>query len=142
MHRAQVWLFTVTNRPVLVSESFPVSKSNRPPLSCPWGCVRPFQRRQEWSQHILDHHLPHSLYCLNPACAWQGSRKEGLYEHIDQGKCGPRPEFEEQRMIYDTKLILGWIRDGVPIYFVYTFAVNLVEERAKELDKVNLWQNQ
>jgi hypothetical protein len=82
-----------------------------------------------------------SLYCPHPACPWQGSRKESLKEHIDQGNCGARLEWEEQRMIYDPGLVLGWIREGISIDVVQMFAVDLVEERARELNKVNSWEN-
>jgi len=87
--------------------------------------------------------LPHHLYCLNPACDWQGCRIEDLFKHIDKGpgNCGPRPEFEEQRMIYDTKLLLGWISEGTSIEVTQVFAADLVEERARELKKVDLWEN-
>jgi hypothetical protein len=130
-----------------ISESFPVSKSKPmpkgPSLFCPWGCGTHIYRRQEWNRHILEFHLPHHLYCLNPACDWQGCRIEDLFKHIDKGpgNCGPRPVFEEQRMIYDTKLLLSWILDGISIDVVQMMAVDLVEERTRELEKVNLWEN-
>jgi hypothetical protein len=85
--------------------------------------------------------LPYCIYCYNPACDWQGTRKEDLFEHIAEGNCGPRPEFEEQRVIYDVQLILGWIREGVSIKDAQMFAADLAEERARELEKVNLWEN-
>ena len=85
--------------------------------------------------------MPYYLYCPNPACDWQGCRKEDLHEHIDEGNCGPRPEVEEERLIYDPKLILGWIREGVPIEVGQIIAADLAEERARELGKTNLWEN-
>jgi hypothetical protein len=63
-------------------------------------------------------------------------------EHIDQGNCGPRPEWEEQRVIYDVQLILGWIREGiVSTDAAEMYAVDFVQERARELGKVNLWRD-
>jgi hypothetical protein len=76
-----------------------------------------------------------------PACDWQGCRKEDLHEHIDEGNCGPRPKSEEQRVIYNTQLILGWIIEGVSTEVAQMFAVDLVEERARELGKESLWKD-
>ena len=44
-------------------------------------------------------------------------------------------------MIYNTQLILGWIIDGVSTEVAQMFAVDLVEERARELGKENLWKD-
>jgi hypothetical protein len=44
-------------------------------------------------------------------------------------------------MIYDTKLLLGWISEGTSIEVTQVFAADLVEERARELKKVDLWEN-
>ena len=85
--------------------------------------------------------MPYYIYCHNKACGWQGIRKEDLYKHIDQTRCGPKPKFEEERVAYDADLILGWIRDGVPIDVVQMFAADFAEERARELEKENLWEN-
>jgi hypothetical protein len=62
--------------------------------------------------------------------------------HIDEGMCGPRPEWEEQWMIYNPKLILQWIcEDFISIEFAETYALDFVQERARELGKVNLWRD-
>jgi hypothetical protein len=46
----------------------------------------------------------------------------------------------EQYEIYDIELILHWLLvDLVPFETVETFAVGLIEERAKELEKVEAW---
>ena len=43
-------------------------------------------------------------------------------------------------MIYDAKLITQWIRnDTVSIEIAEMFALKFVQERAKELAKVDLW---
>jgi hypothetical protein len=154
-HQAQVRPFTFTSRRPPISESFPVSKLKSkskpkkpkgpwkgPPIFCQLGCAVPTHRKQDWNRHFLKSHLPDSIYCHNPGCGWQGSRKEELSEHIEQKKCGPKPEFEEQRMIYDVGLILNWIReDIVSVEVAQMFAVDLVEERARELGKANLWED-
>ena len=67
-----------------------------------------------------------------------------LNMHISnsKGKCGSKPESEEECMIYDAKLITQWIRgDTVSIEIAEMLALNFVKQRAKELGKVNLWTN-
>ena len=44
-------------------------------------------------------------------------------------------------MIYDVQLIVGWIIEGVSIEVAQMFAVDLVQERARELGNANLWEN-
>ena len=156
---SQVWLFTFINRRFPISESFTVSKSKsksksksghsgpkpgpkpeKKILCLVHGCGVRFTRKQECRRHVLEsHHLPYPIYCHNPGCRWQGIRNQDLYDHITQAQCGPKPELEEQRMVYDVKLVLGWIRDGFPIDQVRMFAVDLAEERARELGKEGLW---
>jgi hypothetical protein len=119
-----------------------LKKPKGPSIFCPApGCYSRYRRRKEWNRHILQFHLPYHLYCPNPACDWQGCRKEDLHEHIDEGNCGPRPKSEEQRVIYNTQLILGWIIEGVSTEVAQMFAVDLVEERARELGKESLWKD-
>jgi hypothetical protein len=59
-----------------------------------------------------------------------------------KGKCGPKPKSEKECTIYNAKLITRWIReDSVSIEIAEMFALNFVQERAKELGKENLWTN-
>ena len=45
-------------------------------------------------------------------------------------------------MIYDPKLILGWISDKVVSFEVAEqYALDFVQERARELGKAHLWGN-
>jgi hypothetical protein len=99
------------------------------------------KRGQELRRHILDVHLPDSICCPRPACPWRGSRKETLYKHIKVSKiCGAKPKWVEQYEIYETELILHWLLiDSIPFETVETFALGWIEERARELEKVNAW---
>ncbi|KAF8485891.1 hypothetical protein DFH94DRAFT_841959 [Russula ochroleuca] len=119
------------------------SKTNGPRLPCPWtGCEVDFGRQQEWERHILTFHLPDCYCCPAPACPWRSRRKDSLKMHIDEGMCGPRPEWEEQWMIYNPKLILQWIcEDFISIEFAETYALDFVQERARELGKVDAWRD-
>ena len=45
-------------------------------------------------------------------------------------------------MIYDVDLVLGWIRDGnISVDVAEMFAIDFVQERARELGKVDLWRD-
>ena len=60
--------------------------------------------------------------------------------HISKGKCRRKPESKKECMIYDAKLITQWIRnDTVSIKIAEMFALKFVQERAEELEKVDLW---
>jgi hypothetical protein len=53
-------------------------------------------------------------------------------------KCGEKPKCQYE--IYDTELILHQLLiDSVPFETVETFALGLIEERARELKKVDAW---
>lgn len=138
---AKVWLW-------LVSESladFPVSKSKDLQLLCPWpDCEKYFTRDQDWDRHIISFHLPDNLCCPNPGCPWRGHREDYCMSHIKKGTCGSLaiPEWEHQRMIYDPKLILDWILDeAVSFEVAVQYALDFVQERARELGKADLWRD-
>ena len=135
---AKVWLR-------LVSESladFSFSKSNLS-LLCPWpGCGISIKRDPELERHILSLHLPDNLYCPGPACPWRGHREDARKKHIGSGKCGPTPEWEEQRKIYEPSLIISWVLDAaISTEVAEMYALDLVKERARELEKTNLWKD-
>ena len=89
-------------------QTSPGSDSNR------WhGCGKSRNRSQEWRRHIVSIHLQDHLYCPNSVCPWRGHREDARKRHTGSGKYGPKPENEEQRMIYDPELILGWIFERI-----------------------------
>jgi hypothetical protein len=48
----------------------------------------------------------------------------------------------EQCQIYDTELILGWIlEDDTPVQVAASYALEFVEERARELGKAGMWSD-
>jgi hypothetical protein len=44
-------------------------------------------------------------------------------------------------LIYDTKMILDWIKDGTPVATAAGYALDLVSERARELGFVAEWSD-
>ena len=135
---AEVWLRFVSESLADFSVSKPAS------LLCPWpGCGRSLKKRdQEWERHIVSRHLPDNLYCPGPACPWRGHREDARKRHIGRGKCGPTPEWEEQRKIYEPSLIISWVLDAaISTEVAEMFAHDLVKERAREVKKIHLWKD-
>ena len=64
-----------------------------------------------------------------------------LWTHIEASKeCGAKPEWTEEYEIYDSELILHWLLiDSVPLETVVSYALDLIEERARELGKEDTW---
>jgi hypothetical protein len=65
-------------------------------------------------------------------------RKDDLKEDIEEGKCGPGPEWEKKpwkkRMIYNPKLILDLILAGsISIEIVEMYALEVIQEQARKL---------
>ena len=52
--------------------------------------------------------------------------------------CGAKPELGEYK-IYDPKLVLHWYLDSTPFETVEALALGFIEERARELGKVDAW---
>jgi hypothetical protein len=104
-------------------------------------CGDVYKRCQELRRHLLDVHLPDSICCPDSTCPWHGTRKETLHKHIKGSKnCGPKPEWVQQYEIYDTELILQKLLvELVPFETVETLALEFIEERARELEKVDAW---
>jgi hypothetical protein len=109
-------------------------------MLCP-VCGGALTRSQGLKRHILDVHLPDWVCCPHPTCAWHDSRKKQLDEHIESSeKCSAKPEWVDQYQIYDAELTLHWLLiDSVPFETVETFALGMIEERARELGKVDVW---
>ncbi|KAI0249384.1 hypothetical protein BJV78DRAFT_701384 [Lactifluus subvellereus] len=112
------------------------SQSKR--LPCPWtGCKKTYGRKQDVKRHIVSHHLPYSIFCLNPSCSWRGGREDDFARH--SADCGPSSMRGD---IYDTKLVLGYIlEDGVAVEVAERFALQFVAERGLEFGKVEEWED-
>jgi hypothetical protein len=115
----------------------PVSKDKQ--LQCPWpGCqsTAKSERLQDLNRHMLSAHLPHCLFCPISSCDWRGVHKDNFKKHL---KSAHPAEDCEPRLIYDTKLVLGYIEEGAPVQRVQKYALDFVAERAIELGKTSQW---
>jgi hypothetical protein len=118
----------------------------KPFAFCLW-CKKKFGRKQELKRHILSFHLPYWICCPHPSCPWRGARTEDLRKHTRKGQCGPEAQ-PEQYKIYEPKRILDGIFNdyddtsiNLKLFFAEMDAVELVLERAVELQKVELWKD-
>jgi len=110
--------------------------------SCP-KCGKGFSRKPERNRHIRTSHLPYSIYCPFPRCAWRTGRYEHLAKHwaTKHPNHGPTPG-RQQSQIYDADQLVGLVVCGVcNVELVAQFALTEVERRAWELDKAGVWAN-
>ncbi|KAH9995615.1 hypothetical protein BJV77DRAFT_1149060 [Russula vinacea] len=139
---AEVWLRFVSESLADFSVSKPTSL-----LCCIWpGCGTYISitkdRNQEMERHIVSLHLPDNLYCPGPECPWRGHREDARKRHIGRGRCGPTPEWDEQRKIYEPSLFIGWILDAtISTELAKEYALDFVKERAREVKKIHLWKD-
>lgn len=108
---------------------------------CP-SCGKLFQRRQECFRHLLEAHLPYSIYCPSPGCSWMGDRQYSLESHWDRQHPheGQVPE-PRQAQIYDPNPLLKSIMDGtLTVEKASELAYSRVEEKATEPGKKDLWE--
>ncbi|KAI0249358.1 hypothetical protein BJV78DRAFT_699727 [Lactifluus subvellereus] len=108
-------------------------------LRCPWpDCGTTFNlgRPQDRERHIGSQHLPYQFFCTTPSCYWRGGRKDEFNTHSK--KCHPGDE-REPGVIYDLKLVVGYIDDGSPVRRAEKYVLDFVAERALELGKVEEW---
>jgi len=121
----------------VVSES---SESTRKPshLHFPES-GKTFDRLQEAQRHILSAHLPCWLYCPHSPCLWRGHRKEEFKTHL-RVHPGSDPEVAPCP-IYDVKMIMNCIKDGIPVETAARYALEFVSEKARELGFTEEWSN-
>jgi hypothetical protein len=75
-----------------------------------------------------------------PSCHWRGGRKDGFKPHLKKYHQGYGSA--EPCLIYDSKLVLGHIlADRMSVERAEKYALDLVAERARELNKVEEWQD-
>jgi hypothetical protein len=73
-----------------------------------------------------------------PSCLWRGARSDEFKVHLRRF----HPEIDrEPCQIYNTKLVLDYIRDGAPVRSVHKYALDFVLERALELGKMEEWED-
>jgi len=119
-----------------VSQSTSGPKPSR--VLCP-KCNKACGRPQDVWRHVLSAHLPCWLHCPYSPCPWRGHRKENFKTHL-RAHPGADPNFGPFH-VYETKVILGWIKDGTPVEIAAAYALGFVSEKAHELGLVEDWEN-
>ncbi|KAI0249372.1 hypothetical protein BJV78DRAFT_1155849 [Lactifluus subvellereus] len=101
------------------------------------GCEKTYGRPQDLKRHIVNHHLPYSIFCAS--CYWRCGREEELTAHSKNYHPG---QVLGLSLIYDTRLVLGYIFDGsTALDVAERFALRFVAERAVELGTVEVWND-
>src|SRR5258707_5839342 len=111
-----------------------VSGIKGPRLPCVL-CDTSFARPQELYRHVQTFHLPYCLYCPYWGCRWRGAREDQFKRH--QKRYHQSEELPASQ-IYDIKMVLDWIKTAESVNFIpiaQTWAIRLVQERAKELER-------
>ena len=108
---------------------------------CPFAdCARAHRRRQEVARHITQH-LPPSIYCPQPGCNWNGSRRDALRNHLRTKHSGiPVPE-EDEFTIYDSKVLIELLVSNVITAEQAMHVAHLeFRQKAEEVGKLGLWR--
>lgn len=114
--------------------------TNNKDRNCPICSASP-RRLQDRKRHISSH-LPRWLQCQAPGCSWRGDRWEHLRNH--RRKIHPSNSQESdtpESVIYDPWPLIERITDNTTFEIEKTMAIFLVEKRAKELGKSELWKD-
>lgn len=104
-------------------------------------CAALLGRFQDRKRHTLSH-LPHWLQCQASGCSWRGDRWEHLRKH--RSKVHPSNSQESDTrgsIIYDPWPLVKGITDNTTFEVAKTIAIFLVEEKAKEVNKLELWED-
>jgi hypothetical protein len=102
-------------------------------------CATPLGRMQDRKRHIRSH-LPRWLQCQAPGCSWRGDRWEHLRDHRLKAHPSSSQESDtRESIIYDPQPFVEGITDNITFEIAKTIAISLVEKKAKELKKVELW---
>jgi hypothetical protein len=102
-------------------------------------CPASFGRLQDRKRHISSH-LPHWLQCQAPGCSWRGGRWEHLRKHrLKDHPSSSQESDRRESIIYDPRPLVEGITDNTTFENAKTIAIFLVEEKAKELEKLELW---
>jgi hypothetical protein len=88
---------------------------------------------------MLSAHLPLWLHCPHLPCAWRGHRKEDFKAHLEEHH-GADPK-AGLCQVYDTRMVLDWIKDGSSIETAKVYALGFVSEKAHELGFVEEWKD-
>jgi hypothetical protein len=88
---------------------------------------------------MLSAHLPRWLHCPHLRCTWRGHRKEDFRAHLKEHPSAD-PKVEPCH-VYDSKVVLDWIKDGTPVETAAGYALDFVSEKARELGFVEEWED-
>jgi hypothetical protein len=88
---------------------------------------------------MISQHLPYRLSCPQQSCRWRGGLEDVFEAHVRT--CHPGYKLKPIT-IYDAKLVIGYIlEDGAPVWRVEKYALDFVEQRAVDLEKVEEWED-
>jgi hypothetical protein len=113
--------------------------STNGPWKC-WKCNRGFDRKQERDRHYFTH-FPFWVYCRSVGCSFRTDRptdfrKHWAVKHENEGPVPGKEEFE----IYNPAHTLLWI-DFLTFDEATEFACVLVDEKARQIGKQDLWED-
>jgi hypothetical protein len=77
-------------------------------------------------------------FCPMPSCRWRGARSDEFKAHLRKFHPGNDRELSH---IYDTKLVLDYIKEGALVGRVQKYALDFVRERALEQGKMEEWED-
>lgn len=100
-------------------------------------CQKSYGRQQELQRHMLSRHLPRWLHCPYWPCPWRGHRREDFRTHLNLHP-STDPEVEP-RLVYDTRMVLDWIKSGTSVETAAGYALDFVLEKAQELGFEEKW---
>ncbi|KAI9507413.1 hypothetical protein F5148DRAFT_113786 [Russula earlei] len=109
-----------------------------PSRMCP-KCGKTFHRKQERDRHIRCY-LPHSIYCPFTLCSWRGDR-QGIFTAHWRKKHPAVPEPANTHIYDPSKLVNPILCGALTVEEAGSIASSLVERRAVELDKADVWEN-
>ena len=118
----------------------PVSKATSKPSTVLCSeCKKSCKRQQELQRHMLSAHFPRWLHCPHSPCTWRGHRKEDFKTHLELHP-GTDPEVEPC-LIYETRVVIDWIKNGTSVEMAARYALGFVSERARELGFEEEWKD-
>jgi hypothetical protein len=120
--------------------STPKPPTHNTDKDCPI-CSASLGRLQDRKRHLISH-MPHWLQCQTPGCSWRGDRWEHLRKHrLKVHQSSSQESDMRESIIYDPRRLVEGITDNATFEIAKAIAISLVEEKAKELEKLELWED-
>jgi len=131
-------LFEDESVSIALTVSTPKGPTHNTEKYCPI-CAATLGRLQDRRRHMISH-LPHWLQCQTSGCSWRGDRWEHLRKHrLKVHPSSSQKSDTRESVIYDPRSLIERITDNTTFENVEAIAISLVEEKAKELEKLELW---